>query len=313
MARKGRELEELVATLEGFLSPMGVRVKSPDYLPDKDTGQLREVDISLRSVIGSSEILVIVECRDRQGEQDVIWVEQIAEKRKSVGADKAVVVSSSGFYEPAILKAKAKNIELRTFGEVDPKEIISWFKCTEGLIISLSYNIKNMLFILEDGTEIDAASMNKFDGNNPILYRNLDGSDRCINDVLRSVDRKVQDAIPIDGTKVIKSLDINFTNKEDRLKLVDHGTADIIRILIEAEIWANIKKVPLNYVKAYGSKEKALAHIAGSTIELGNEHCNLEFIRLHPSEKTLIRLKPQDHGESFSLNVRIIDMTETNK
>ncbi|HUI39919.1 MAG TPA: restriction endonuclease, partial [Methanothrix sp.] len=105
MVRKGRDLELLVAFLENHLGPLGIEIKSPDYIQDKDTSQLREVDISLRSKIGSSNILAIVECRDRKGDEDVTWIEQLSRKRESVGADKAVAVSSSGFSDPAIIKA----------------------------------------------------------------------------------------------------------------------------------------------------------------------------------------------------------------
>ena len=75
MVRKGRTLEILVAQLEDHLGPLGIQVESPDFIRDKDTSQLREVDISLRSKIGSSSILVILECRDRKGEEDVTWIE----------------------------------------------------------------------------------------------------------------------------------------------------------------------------------------------------------------------------------------------
>ncbi|MFZ2799665.1 MAG: restriction endonuclease [Syntrophorhabdus sp.] len=113
----------MVALLEEHLGPLGIEVRSPDYIPDKDTSQLREVDISLRSKIGSSDILVIIECRNRKANEDVVWIEQLSRKRESVGADKAVAVSSSGFTVPASLKATKENIELRTLDEIDPNEI----------------------------------------------------------------------------------------------------------------------------------------------------------------------------------------------
>ena len=42
-------------------------------------------------------MLVILECRDRGGVQDVSWIDQVVGKRDDVGADKAIAVSQSGF------------------------------------------------------------------------------------------------------------------------------------------------------------------------------------------------------------------------
>ena len=71
MPRKGRDLEKLVALLEKNLGPKGVSVKSPDYIDGCKSKSKREVDVSLRSCIGSSEILIIVECRNRKETEDV--------------------------------------------------------------------------------------------------------------------------------------------------------------------------------------------------------------------------------------------------
>jgi hypothetical protein len=127
MARKGRDLEKVISLLEGELQQSGIQVKSPDFLPDKGTGMLREVDISLRGHIGSSDILAIIECRDRNGTQDVTWIEQIICKRSSVNADKVLAVSSSKFSEPARIKAEKNNIELRTLDEINPENVTDWF------------------------------------------------------------------------------------------------------------------------------------------------------------------------------------------
>ncbi|VVB64100.1 Uncharacterised protein [uncultured archaeon] len=129
MDRKGRNFEEIVKFIEETLAGTSIKVKSPDYILDKDTGQPREVDISLRGKIGSSNILVIIECRDRMKDppQDVTWIEQIVCKRNSLGADKVIAISSKGFTEPAKIKAQKNEIELRTFDDIDPEKINRWF------------------------------------------------------------------------------------------------------------------------------------------------------------------------------------------
>ena len=75
---KWREFEVLIVRIEQWLGPRGAEVKSPDRIPDRATGESREVDASIRLHVGSAPILVTVECRDRVKGEDVTWIEQIA-------------------------------------------------------------------------------------------------------------------------------------------------------------------------------------------------------------------------------------------
>lgn len=115
MAARGRALEELVCNLEDLLARTSVKVRSPDFLLGQHSGVLREVDVTLRGMIGSSEILVIIECRDRKYREDVRWIEQLSAKRDDVGASNVIAVSRSGFSPAATALAHSKNIGLRTF------------------------------------------------------------------------------------------------------------------------------------------------------------------------------------------------------
>ena len=92
-----KKFEELVAFIEKFLSPHEAKVKSPDRIRDKVTRQMREVDASIRFNVGSTPILITIECRDRVKIQDDTWIEQIAKKREKIGANATIAVSSSKF------------------------------------------------------------------------------------------------------------------------------------------------------------------------------------------------------------------------
>jgi hypothetical protein len=80
----------------------------------------------LRSQIGSVDVLVIIECRDRGNAQDVTWIEQLASKREDVGADKAVAVSAAGFSPGARNLARSKQIDLRSFEELEADVVFDW-------------------------------------------------------------------------------------------------------------------------------------------------------------------------------------------
>lgn len=126
MPRAGRSLELLVKSLEQLLADAPVEIRSPDYIKGRNSGTSREVDVSLRSKVGSISILVIIECRDRAKPQDVTWIEQLASKREDVGAHKAVAVSASGFSASARNLARSKQIDLRSLEELDPHIVFDW-------------------------------------------------------------------------------------------------------------------------------------------------------------------------------------------
>ncbi|MCI0423397.1 MAG: restriction endonuclease [Acidobacteria bacterium] len=122
-----RTFERLVALIELEAGPRGARVVSPDRIRDIDTGQLREVDASIRFNAGSVEILVTVECRKRSRKADDTWIEQLATKRHKIGAARTIAVSSAGFTDSAQVSAKRYGIELRHLESIRSEDIDSWF------------------------------------------------------------------------------------------------------------------------------------------------------------------------------------------
>lgn len=71
------------------------------------------------------------ECRDRVTTGDLNWLEAVSSKREDVGADRAVVVSASGYTGGARNWAAAKDIELQTTEELDPTTVLSWIGVAE--------------------------------------------------------------------------------------------------------------------------------------------------------------------------------------
>jgi hypothetical protein len=77
--------------VERSFADEGISVQRRARIPDVDSGQLREVDVLLEGTLGSAQLRVIVECRDRAAAADVTWIEQLATKRRSVGARTKIV------------------------------------------------------------------------------------------------------------------------------------------------------------------------------------------------------------------------------
>jgi hypothetical protein len=115
---KSRMFEELIARIEETLVSQGAVVKSPDFITDKVTGSMREVDGSIRYQLGSTPILITIECRRRSTKDDARWIEQLRSKKEDIGALQTIAVSWKGFGQPAIVKAAKYGIELRTYEEL---------------------------------------------------------------------------------------------------------------------------------------------------------------------------------------------------
>jgi hypothetical protein len=88
-----RVVERLAESFERVLSPQGAVIKSPDSLPDRITGESKDIDVSIRYTVGSIHLLLVVECRDRARVDDCTWIEQLATRSKDVGANATVAVS----------------------------------------------------------------------------------------------------------------------------------------------------------------------------------------------------------------------------
>ena len=118
-----RQFEKLVARIEANSGSQSFKVTSPDRIRCRTTGRLREVDASVRSQIGTSNVLITIECRKRSAKQDVTWIEQLATKKQAIGAARTIAVSSSGFSSEAEAAASHHGIDLRRLSDVSAAEI----------------------------------------------------------------------------------------------------------------------------------------------------------------------------------------------
>ncbi len=98
MPRKGRDLEKLIAFFEEqLIKGEEIKITSPEFIIGRNSHTKREIDVSLRAKVDSANRLVMLECRDRKGNEDVSWFDELFGKSDDVGANKVIAVSSSGF------------------------------------------------------------------------------------------------------------------------------------------------------------------------------------------------------------------------
>ncbi|WP_421917125.1 restriction endonuclease [Mesorhizobium sp.] len=195
-----RELELLIARIEADAGPRGLVVKSPDRLRCKLTGRLREVDASIRAKVGTTEMLVTIECRRRSKLQDVTWIEQLATKKSSIGADRTIAVSVSGFSAEAQIAASHAGVSLRkisdlTVTDINPilglDPVMFWHKACAITGAGIRAYRAGDDTVPEPPDDVEYILLPDTDLFAPIFHDTDDGSSWSLNDVWR----KVQEAL----------------------------------------------------------------------------------------------------------------------
>jgi hypothetical protein len=139
----GRYLEFLIHQIERILGSAATTVLGPrHHLRDKHTGQRREFDVLVITRDGHSEIRTAVECKDynpgrphqKRRKLDVTHIEAFYMKCESCDVHQRVIVSTSGFTEPARKKASALNVRSLDVLQESPSD---WVRC-ERVLINLS-------------------------------------------------------------------------------------------------------------------------------------------------------------------------------
>jgi hypothetical protein len=264
MPRAGRFLEELVYALETMLASTPVEIKSPDFIVGKSTKARREIDVALRSTIGSAAVLIIIECRDRRDVQDLTWIEQLASKREDVGADKAIAVSATGFSQSARNIARYKQIELRSLEELDEDVVFDWLKAKIAEHRTRSIEVTGCQIDLGDeisgitpAEAFTAAEKIRRQGtpyqDDKFLVRKADKTMASIDDVWSTarglgllLDDAFPDLPPKEKRRIV--LVINFEGPQYCIGVED-GLIDVISIMVEGDFSYAQTLVPIRRYK----------------------------------------------------------------
>jgi hypothetical protein len=295
MSTNWRDFEEMVAKIEQDLAPKGATVKSPDRVRDLVTGKLREVDASIRFDIGSTPVLITIECRKRRGVQDDTWIEQLATKRDKIGAARTIAVSATGFSASAIKTAKLYSIELRSLKDRISEEIVQEF--LSGLkftVIVHEYATESITFQLDDdswlpqadfGDDLSAAISNG--GIHATLAREpATGKIVTMDSILGRVS---DDRIPRDGTPLKGRVDVGFPPRTVQIS-TKHGPRFLAKAVIVASFTCREIPAPATSVYEYAKPEGPIRH----TIEAVAPISDTEAIQLSADvSSTLLSKRPE--------------------
>ena len=131
-----KQFENFIGKIEEMLAEKGATVKTNDSIKDR-YGNPRQVDASVRVKTGTTELLIIFECRKRKKMSDVTWVEQVVTKRDNLRANLAVIVSSKPISSTAKVMAKDKGIQTRDLTPIaDINSLFMFPTAMESIIIN---------------------------------------------------------------------------------------------------------------------------------------------------------------------------------
>lgn len=297
MKRKGKELEELITRIEKITNPIDAEIKSPDYIKDKITGTQREVDISIRSNVGLSPILIIIECRDRSRAQDTTWVEQLYTKSLLVGANKVIAVSKNGFTKPCKKVAKFFEIETRELNDISISDIEGWFAPDfKGFrLINRKVNIlENIYFIdIPSGQEFKE----KFDIKDKVFYVGKENKFVSLWELMNLGLNlyKKQNPLKEDGTKefIEFKIDLEPSEMNVTLKLKDL-TISVKGIKFKIETWLETESLKIKNAVRYSDEEGGLIERIEHEIDIEGKKNLISFTRNMKTGKTILSREEEE-------------------
>ncbi len=107
---KWKRFEDLVASVQKSLSPDATVTQNEKVLGK--SGTRRDVDISVRRIIGQYNLLIAIDCKDYNRPIDIKDVEEFIGLVKDIGANKGAIISALGFTEAAKKRATNSGIDL---------------------------------------------------------------------------------------------------------------------------------------------------------------------------------------------------------
>jgi hypothetical protein len=108
MPKRTNTFQQVLALVYWLMAEDGVKVEESAMLPDKDSGEQREVDVLMTGKVGGIPMTVQVEATARAEPADVKWVEMEIGLHESVKTDRLILISESGFTATARTKAEAE-------------------------------------------------------------------------------------------------------------------------------------------------------------------------------------------------------------
>jgi hypothetical protein len=153
MPRRGEEFERTIFQFYRGRDA-NCEVTFDHRVPDRDTGEPRQVDVWVRArLLGNMVFNILISCKDHRRLLDVGEVESLMGEMRSTGANAGVLYSPVGFTKQALVKAGKNGITCCKWCEGEPPELPADLPL-EAFVAVPTYQIK----VLPIGLRLPSAS-----------------------------------------------------------------------------------------------------------------------------------------------------------
>jgi hypothetical protein len=235
-------------------------VHASDYIVEesvievnKTTGVPREIDIYITSK-KNPEDKTMVECRDWKSKQDIIWIDQLDGKARSLGIKKIVAVSSSGFYKTTLREANSRGIETMHVREAEKKDWSKWLFRIKKFGINIDFEPKVKKVNLVSPNDIIRPDLSKVNPNNVFLINLNDKKKISLYEYLKGLvkDPKIVAHVRANNTdEAISHYDYTVPCDRGVGYSVDGKTfIPLLQVIISFDSIRRTYKIPMRHILA---------------------------------------------------------------
>ena len=98
------------------------KVKHNDRILGRQSGQYRQIDVSIRSKIEGYNVLIIIQAKNYKRKIDINTIGEFSAVIKDVGATKGIIVCNAGFSKSALIYARNLGIELGSLHDTENRK-----------------------------------------------------------------------------------------------------------------------------------------------------------------------------------------------
>jgi hypothetical protein len=268
--KKGEKFERIITAIERSLSSTGKIIRNYK-VKDKDTGRSRQIDIAVIIKDTYRNIFCMIEVKDHKRQIDSPEIDKIIGIRNSVNANKAIMVSKSGFTKPALEKAKKNSIGTLTFEDI---EKINWFEWIGfDFIRSFKWTIHSyksvdiVLNVPQEKIESIPFNQPKFDDK---IFFNIEKKRLSLSQIIRiclAQNHQLSDIMPEDNSIIPISLNIEISN--DLFLNTKQGNYPVKSINVVIDLQLTRHKSPINvHIYRDIEKDEIIAQVITASVPL---------------------------------------------
>ena len=123
MPKRTTPEQQLARKIYQAMATAGATVKESQEKTERGRNAKREVDLLIEQELFGTPIKIAVEVRGRKRKDTLEWIDGLVGKYKDINVQKIIAISTSGFTNEAVIKARDENIDTLTLAEA---ECLDW-------------------------------------------------------------------------------------------------------------------------------------------------------------------------------------------